>query len=159
MSQTNKIPERIKEFIDEHHVLTIASSNGVDLWCANAFYVFDDDKNELIITSDEATRHIRLTEYTDKVDNSPIIAGAIVLETETIGKIRGVQFRAKLIKGDDLLSKSRVLYLKRFPYAVLKGGDLWRLKLVEIKFTDNRLGFGKKINLVIDDNENWTTPL
>ena len=76
-----------------------------------------------------------------------IVSGTVALETETIGMIRGLQFKANIIKcSDSLLDKNRLLYLKRFPYAILKGGDLWELEIIELKFTDNRLGFGKKLH-------------
>ena len=75
-----------------------------------------------------------------------------MLETETIGKIQGLQFTASLIKIEDTFSNYRMQYLKRFPYAILKGGELWLLKFRELKFTDNRLGFGKKININLIEN-------
>lgn len=135
--------QRILEFINEHHVLTLAAAAKGDIWCASAFYVFDPGANSFIITSDENTRHMLLA-----LDGAQtgIVSGAIVLETETVGMIRGLQFKAGIKKaGASLLDHSRLLYLKRFPYAILKGGDLWVLPLSELKFTDNRLGFGKKL--------------
>ena len=46
---------------------------------------------------------------------------------------------------EQLLKKCRKKYLKRFPYAVLMKTQLWIVELTFVKFTDNRLGFGKKI--------------
>ena len=43
---------------------------------------------------------------------------------------------------DDNIKKK---YLKRFPYARLMETTLWTLKLSFVKYTDNRLGFGKKL--------------
>ncbi len=134
--------ERIIEFIGEHHLLTFAAASGGDIWCASAFYAFDPKNLTFIITSDEATRHIQLA----LASENNYISGSIALETEKVGMIRGVQFKALLKKSDGgVLDSNRLLYLKRFPYAVLKGGELWVLELQEAKFTDNRLGFGKKI--------------
>ena len=135
--------ERIEEFIGEHHLLTFAAAGGVDIWCASAFYAWCKEEQAFIITSDETTRHIRLALENGK----GMIAGNIALETETIGLIRGLQFKARLIqaKEDGFFGKYRTLYLKRFPYAVLKGGEVWILEILEAKFTDNRLGFGKKL--------------
>ena len=40
---TDQIDRRILDFIGEHHVLTVAcASQTGELWCANAFYVFDE---------------------------------------------------------------------------------------------------------------------
>jgi len=134
-------PERIKEFIKEHHVLTLSVTDGDDLWCSHAFYAYIEEEQTFVITSEEKTRHIGLLSK-----NPDLVAGAICLETETIGLIRGLQFRAISSKCDDnLINRYRLRYLKRFPYAILKGGDLWLLKLTEAKLTDNRLGFGKKL--------------
>lgn len=135
--------QRISDFINEHHVLTLAAAAGGDIWCASAFYVFDPDNTSFIITSDENTRHMLLALDGKQTGT---VSGTIVLETETVGMIRGLQFKARIKKaGTSLLDRARLLYLKRFPYAVLKGGDLWTLELSELKFTDNRLGFGKKL--------------
>lgn len=134
--------ERIIEFIGEHHLLTFAAASNGDIWCASAFYAFNATDNCFIITSDEATKHIQLA----LASKSKFISGTIALETEKVGMIRGLQFKAILKKSDGgVLDSNRLLYLKRFPYAVLKGGELWVLELQEVKFTDNRLGFGKKI--------------
>lgn len=139
MEQYN-LEDRIIEFINEHHLLSVAATNGDDLWSASAFYAFNKKNISFIITSDTNTKHIQLAL------TSNIVSGIIALETETIGMIRGVQFKANILKcSDSLLDKNRLLYLKRFPYAVLKGGDLWELVITELKFTDNRLGFGKKL--------------
>ena len=136
------IDKRIVEFIKEHHVMTIASSDGTDLWCANVFYVYDPVLPGFIFTSDIETRHISLA----LGESHNIITGSIVLETETVGIIRGLQFRAELAPSDkSLTSKHKLAYLKRFPYAILKDSELWHCALLELKFTDNRLGFGKKI--------------
>lgn len=132
----------------EHHLLTFAAAGGSDIWCASAFYAYCADEKAFVITSDEATRHIKLALEGNSagVNEYPFIAGNIALETEKVGMIRGLQFRAELIKEDEkYFNKYRALYLKRFPYAVLKGGELWVLRVTEAKFTDNRLGFGKKL--------------
>ncbi len=139
------IPKRVRDFICGHHVLTLASASNTDIWCANAFYVFVEEENLLIITSQENTRHIQVALSSVLENQVPVVSGSIVLETETIGKIQGLQFKAKLIKIEDTFSNYKFMYLKRFPYAILKGGELWLLKFTELKFTDNRLGFGKKI--------------
>ena len=43
-------------------------------------------------------------------------------------------------------SKYRLKYLKKFPFAIISKTDLWLVKLKQIKMTDNRLGFGKKLH-------------
>ncbi len=143
-------PKKIVDFIKEHHVLTLAVAGDSDIWCSHAFYEFLEDELTFIFTSEDKTRHIQIlqnSEPNSQNGKSQIVAGAIALETETIGLIRGLQFKAVISKCEEsYLNRYRFAYLKRFPYAVLKGGDLWLLRLTEAKYTDNRLGFGKKIN-------------
>ena len=135
------IDQRILDFIGEHHVLTVAcvSREGA-LWCANAFYVFDPQEEAFIITSEAKTRHAQLF-----LEN-PQVTGSVVLETEEVGKIRGLQFAGTVRRCDGgLFDRCRLKYLKRFPYAVFKGGEVWLLTPDQMKYTDNRLGFGKNL--------------
>ncbi len=135
------IDQRILDFIGEHHVLTVAcASKEGDLWCANAFYVFDEQEEGFIITSEEKTHHAQLF-----LEN-PVVTGSVVLETEEIGIIRGLQFTGTVRRCDGgLFDRCRLKYLRRFPYAVFKGGEVWLITLDRAKYTDNRLGFGKKL--------------
>lgn len=136
----NKPENRIIDFINEHHVLILATSKNDQSYCANCFYEYLEEENTLIFTSDKDTRHVQ-----DAIENNSV-SGSIVLETKTVGKIQGIQFIGIMeeAKGD-LLKKAKKAYLTRFPYAILKQTTLWVLELNYIKMTDNRLGFGKKL--------------
>jgi uncharacterized protein len=134
------IDNRIIEFIHKHHVLTLATSCNNEPYCANCFYVYLEDENCLVFTSDKETRHVN-----DMLSNK-CIAGSIVLETNLIGKIQGIQFRGTVQQANgELLKKANKAYLKRFPMAMLMKTMLWTIDLTFIKMTDNRLGFGKKL--------------
>lgn len=129
----------IVEFIGEHHVLTLATAFDNVPWTANCFYAWLEDEIAFVFTSDMDTRHIRELEQGD------VVAGSVVLETNVIGKIRGIQFTGRLYEPDgELKKKSRKVYLKRFPYAALMKTHLWVLEVDSVKMTDNRMGFGKK---------------
>ena len=59
---------------------------------------------------------------------------------------RGLQFAGTVRRCDGgLFDRCRLKYLKRFPYAVFKGGEVWLILPDRMKYTDNRLGFGKKL--------------
>ena len=135
------LPEkRIVDFIHEHHVLTLATVVENNPWCSNCFYVYLEEENCFVFTSDDDTKHVQ-----DVLANSNV-AGSVVLETKTVGKIQGIQFRGVMEKPrKDLESRVKKAYLKKFPYAVLMKTSLWVLYLNHIKMTDNRLGFGKKL--------------
>jgi uncharacterized protein len=134
------IDKRIICFFRKHHLLTIATTAENEPWCANCFYIYLEEDNTLVFTTDKDTRHGR-----EFIINS-LVAGSVVLETLVIGKIRGIQFQGVVSepKGD-MLTRARKAYLGRFPMAVLMDTHLWVVKLKLIKMTDNRFGFGKKI--------------
>ena len=134
------IDKRAVKFFNKHHVLTVATTVNGEPWCANCFYVYLEERNALVFTTDPGTRHgkeFRANQY---------IAGSVVLETPVIGKIRGIQFQGIVTEpvGVDLVLVKKA-YLKRFPVAMLMETHLWLVELTHIKMTDNRLGFGKKI--------------
>jgi uncharacterized protein YhbP (UPF0306 family) len=128
------------EFIKNHHVLTLATCAGEVPYCSNMFYALLEKEFCLVFTSSGDTRHIA------EASQNPIVAGSIVLETEITGKIQGLQFCGKMMKvSGKLKTKAIATYLNRFPYAVLSGTPIRIVEITYAKFTDNRLGFGKKI--------------
>ncbi len=97
------------------------------------------------LLTDAGTRHGK-----EFLENN-LVAGSVVLETPVIGKIRGIQFQAIVSEPDDeIASRVKNDYLKRFPVAMLMENRLWIVRLTYIKMTDNRLGFGRKLI--------WTKP-
>lgn len=134
------IDPRITRFLKKHHVLSIATSAGNEPWCASCFYVYMEEEVSLVFTSDLKTRHGQEFLKNEKV------AGTIALETNIIGKIRGLQFQGIVSEPSGALAdKAETAYLKRFPVAMLMETHLWLVKLTFLKYTDNRLGFGKKL--------------
>lgn len=134
------LDKKIVSFIKKHHVLTLATSNNNNPYCANCFYSFIEEEKMLVFTSDNDTKHVKDVLLNDSV------AGSIVLETSIVGKIQGVQFIGKIFEPkNDILKKAKKNYLKRFPFAALMSTNLWVVKLTFVKLTDNRLVFGKKL--------------
>jgi uncharacterized protein YhbP (UPF0306 family) len=131
---------KIIEFINEHHVLTLATCLDNRPYTANCFYVFNPDTAEFYFTSDEKTTHGQ------HLLNNQNVAANIVLETRTIGKIQGLQITGAAFKLEGKCEKAaKKLYLHAFPYAILKLETMWCIKVDFFKLTDNRLGFGKKL--------------
>ena len=134
------IDGRIIKFFRKHHVLTIATSVDNVPWSANCFYVYLEEENALVFTTDPETRHGK------EFVKNPTVSGSVVLETLVIGKIRGIQFQGVISEPEgELLSKAKWAYLKKFPPAALMDTHLWIVKLTLIKMTDNGFGFGKKL--------------
>jgi uncharacterized protein YhbP (UPF0306 family) len=134
----NTLDNRIVNLIKKHHVFTMATSFKNKPWCCSCFYAYLEDNVMLVFTSDNSTRHA------SEMNDNPIVAGSIVLETKVIGKIQGIQFSGEVIDATKI-KNARSTYLKRFPFAALMDTTLWVAKLNYIKLTDNKLGFGKKL--------------
>jgi uncharacterized protein YhbP (UPF0306 family) len=140
------LPEkRITDFIHKHHIFTLATSaNNIPYTCT-CFYVYIDELNMLVFTSDTGTRHV------DEMFAQPQVAGAIALETTMIGKIQGIQFtgESKLLHGEHY-KVALDAYLRKFPFANFKKLELWGIYPEFIKMTHNRLGFGTKLVWKLD---------
>lgn len=135
------LPEkRITDFIHKHHIFTLATSASNLPYTCTCFYVYIDELNMFVFTSDHGTRHV------DELLLQPRVAGAVALETTMVGKIQGIQFtgRAEELKGD-LYETALKAYLKKFPVATFKKLVLWSIVPDFIKMTHNRLGFGTKL--------------
>lgn len=143
------IDDRVVKFFKRHHVLTVATCVNGEPWCANCFYVYIEEQNALVFTTDPDTRHGK------EFRENTLVAGSVVLETPVIGKIRGIQFQAVVSEpqGEDL-KLARKTYIKRFPVAMLMETHLWIAELTFVKMTDNRLGFGKKLIWSDDEKKN-----
>jgi uncharacterized protein YhbP (UPF0306 family) len=144
---------RMVRFLKVHHVLTLSTFSDQGSWTAHCFYAFVRDSAALVFTTGPETRHGR------EMLQNPTVSGGIMLETKMVGKIRGIQLTGKACPCHDTSDKgtppgghtlltwaeARNAYLKRFPFALAAKLDLWILTVDYIKMTDNRLGFGKKI--------------
>ena len=129
----------MRTLLRRHQLLSIATCSEGGPWCASCFYAWDEDNNELVITTDPATRH------GSEFRSNPSVAGTIALETKRIGRIRGIQFTGNVSEpSDEALKRARSIYLRRFPFAALADIHLWVISLDHIKLTDNRMGFGHK---------------
>jgi uncharacterized protein YhbP (UPF0306 family) len=129
--------QTISSFIHDHHVMSLATSDNLELSVCSLFYAYCSDERTFIVASSDETKHIQNI----KMNNS--VAGNILLETKSVGKIQGLQFRGKceLLEDEHL----RKIYFKEFPYALAMLPKLWKIEVSYFKFTDNRLGFGKKL--------------
>jgi len=125
---------KIETFIGEHHLLSLATL-GEELSCCSLFYAYNPEEIAFIVATDTQTLH------GSNVLKNHSIAGTVALETKTVGKIQGIQFRGEMT----LCNDSSEIYFKAFPFARVMSPTLWTIRLDEIKMTDNTLGFGKKL--------------
>ena len=74
------------------------------------------------------------------------VAGTVNGQPKTVALIRGVQFKGEIrrLEGEES-DLARKAYNRRFSVARMLSAPVWEIRLDEIKFTDNTLGFGKKM--------------
>lgn len=124
------------DFIKEHHVLTMSTSQDDVLTSCSLFYSFLEEEACFIFASDDQTEHIQ------NILENPDVSAAIHYETKDIEHIKGIQIRGRVEEGQP---RHEHLYLKEYPYAAeVKNKSIWKLKITELKYTDNNLGFGYK---------------
>ena len=135
----------ISRWLSKQHVVGWCVANEGELWCANAFYVYDPQRVAFYLLSEETTRHGQMTR------KQASVAGTVNGQPKTVALIRGVQFKGqiRLLEGEEADEK-RALYVRRFPVARMLSAPVWELRLDELKFTDNTLGFGKKLHWLRD---------
>ena len=140
VKEKNEIDERILAFLAAHTNLTLAVSENDHPYCANCFYAYAEKKNLLIFKSSTETNHIVIA-----LRNN-LVAGTITPDKLNKTRIQGIQFTGKISKATgEYLTVAKNVYYKKYPFALAFAGELWIIELNFLKFTDNKLGFGKKI--------------
>jgi len=135
------IDEKFIDFINGHHVLTLATCADGQPYCCNCFYAYSRELNIFVVKTNENTRH------NAEIDANPLVGASVVLETNEIGKIQGLQITGKAVYySGEQLAEARKVYLKRFPYAIATPGEYLTIEPSFMKLTDNRFGFGKKLH-------------
>ncbi|EAM9427478.1 YhbP family protein [Salmonella enterica subsp. diarizonae serovar 50:z52:z35] len=135
----------IGRWLTKQHVVTWCVHHEGELWCANAFYLFDAQNVALYLLTEDKTRHAQMSGA-----RAPV-AGTVNGQPKTVARIRGVQFKGEIrrLEGQES-DAARKAYLRRFPVARVLPAPVWEIRLDEIKFTDNTLGFGKKLHWLRD---------
>lgn len=135
----------IGRWLAKQHVVTWCVHHEGELWCANAFYLFDAQNVALYLLTEDKTRHAQMSGACAPV------AGTVNGQPKTVARIRGVQFKGEIRRLEGQESDvARKAYLRRFPVARVLPAPVWEIRLDEIKFTDNTLGFGKKLHWLRD---------
>lgn len=140
-----------RNFIDRHHVMTLATSNGSSAWSAPVYYYFRGQT--FYFFSSEKSRHIL-----EGVDHPGADIGASIFEDQPLfDKIKGIQMSGRIERAGRSVTELKAVtgYVKRFK---LKTGSPDILKFIEtqyhaklfcfipdqILFLDNADGFGNR---------------
>lgn len=136
----NPIPEAIFAHLQNHQVLSMAISHDDMPWSANAFFAYDNALQRLLILSSQDTRHAQMLSI------NPRVAGTVAAQFSDISQIHGLQFygHACVLEQPKESESALQIYYQRFPQARQMQAPIWQISLLQLKLTDNRLGFGHK---------------
>ena len=123
----------ISRWLAKQHVVTWCVQQEGELWCANAFYLFDAQKVAFYILTEEKTRHAQMS------GPQAAVAGTVNGQPKTVALIRGVQFKGEIrrLEGEES-DLARKAYNRRFPVARMLSAPVWEIRLDEI-FSGNVL--------------------
>ena len=129
----------ISRWLGKQHVVT---------WCVARD---DEEKVAFYLLSDEKTRHGQMT------GKGARVAGTVNGQPKTVALIRGVQFKGQIrrLSGEEEAAM-RKRYVSRFPVARMLSAPVWEILPDELKFTDNTLGFGKKLHWLRESDTEQT---
>lgn len=133
--------ERIKSYLEAHHVLTLATVDEGGAWAASLFYASDDALN-LYVLSDPATRHGRA------IVRDARVAVTVHGEIREWMAIRGIQLwgtAGEVTEAEETFTR----YIEKFPFAaalIPVGGPhrFYRIAPRWIRLIDNSQGLGFK---------------
>lgn len=143
----------IFHFLRQQHVLTLAVAYQGELWCANCFYVFNEQQMTLYLMTDSESRHGQL------MQKNPAISGTVAYQTENIAHIQGVQYQGDIYRlAGQEEKKAKIQYYQRFPLAQHLSAPIWGIRLHLLKMTNNQAGFARKVfwqreNIVDGDSD------
>lgn len=148
---------RVRDFLGERHVMTLATHGAAGPWAAAVFYVHDDFR--LLFLSSPTSRHAI------DIAHDPRVAVTIQADHDRWNDIRGVQLegRARELAGADA-EHARSLYAAKFPLvsqfarapvAIVRA--LAKIRWYEVRperlyFIDNLVAFGHR-DQVIPEND------
>lgn len=126
-------------FLHRYHVLSLACTDGKQLWAASCFYAFDEAHCRLLILTSPTTLHGRL------MCDHPEVVGTIAAQPTILHEIEGMQFRATAYRITEAeQADAFACYFARHPIAQGQGGTIWGLSLHYLKHTENRTQFAYK---------------
>ena len=133
--------ERIEKFIQQHTCASFCCMDkGPTPYCFSCFYAFNPEDVLLYFKSAADSHHSGL------MKENRSIAGTILPDKLNLFRIRGIQFEGIVLFNDDpLILQASTYYYKKFTVAKAMAGEIWTVRINKIKFTDNSLGFGKKL--------------
>jgi len=145
---TTDLTTTLESYLQDHHVVTLATADSDGPWASAVFYVADG--LDLIFLSAPHTRHAK------NFDGG--VAGAIHDNLENWEELKGVQLegRCEVLEGDER-TQAIGIYQTRFPVtgpdapapiaAALDKVNFYRFTATRMNFIDNSQGLGHRESL------------
>ena len=146
---TPALPQAVAQYLQRHHVMTLATCGVDGPWAAAVFYV--NVGPTLYFLSSPSSRHCR------HLGHDPRCAAAVQDDTGDWTQVKGIQLegRALQLQGDEE-AHARQCYAYKFPLvarldsapapiaAALAKVHWYRLQAAQMHFIDNSRGFGQR---------------
>lgn len=134
--------EAITRFLEQQTCATICcmDENGSP-YCFSCYYVFSKENDVLYFKSSMDAYHSSL------LANNPIVAGTILPDKLNKLITRGIQLQGEILQQFHPMAKDALMwYHKKHLMALAMKGEVFTIRIDNIKMTDSKLGFGKKLN-------------
>jgi len=137
----NAINNNIIHFLERQTCATICCTdqNG-NPHCFSCYYVFSKENCVLYFKSSVEAYHSVL------LIKNPVVAGTIMPDKVNRLITRGAQLQGEMLPDTHPLAQDAYQqYHKKYPMALAIKGEVFTVLLSDIKMTDSKLGFGKKV--------------
>ena len=145
-----ELTEEIREYLEAHHVLTLATMDDGGPWAAPLFYV-SDDAMDLYFLSDPSTRHCQAIVARPHV-SAAVHGGATAWQEITGLQLHGV---AGALEDERAEEQALALYTAKFPFVMpLIPADgphrIYRIRPRWLRLIDNSRGLAFKQELSLE---------
>lgn len=157
------LPPAVAAYLDDQHVMTLATSGADGPWAAAVFYARRE--HELLFMSSPQSRHCR------DLSVNPCCAATVQANERDWAKIKGVQLQGR-VSTVDAADQAHALahYAAKFPLvtssatapaviaAAMAKVHWYRLHIERLFFIDNSRGFGRREQIDLDRSRQGRVP-
>ncbi len=131
----------ITDFLSKQTCANICvNDNDGNPYCFTCYYAISVERGLLYFKTSDDSNHFQF------MKRNKLVAGTILPDRSKTGEVRGVQLRGEILElNHEYAQNASLNYHKRFPFALAMKGDVFTILLSDIKLTDSKLGFGKKV--------------
>ena len=138
---------RIIDFLKKQTSASVSCVNEMqEPYSFSCFFAFNPEQNLLYYKSAPSSYHSQV------LSKQPKVAGTIMPDKLNKLAIRGIQFTGDLLAEDDPLCKNAAeIYYTKFPIGLAIPGNVYTIRLDQLKMTNNVLGMMEKLSWQRDE--------